>query len=76
MKNPFRVLKDQNPLPDAAIQCHDDMWKVIGHLRQGLALTDERVLFVMKYMFPFTWSVLFLILATIIATAVAIILSR
>jgi len=66
MNNPLRHPKE-NPLPDVAITCHEDLWAAIRHLRVRGALTDERVLFIMKWMFPVTWGVLLVILGTMLA---------
>lgn len=66
MRNPLRN-PTENPLPDAVITCHEELWDSIRHLRLRVALTDERVLFVMKWMFPVTWGVLLLILGTMVA---------
>ncbi len=66
MSNPFRNPKE-NPMPDAAITSHGELWDAVRHLRAKAALTDERILFVMKWMFPVTWGVLLLILGTLLA---------
>ena len=65
MSNPFKNPKE-NPTPDAAITSHEELWEAIRHLRIRGTLTDERVLFVMKWMFPVTWGVLLLILGTLL----------
>lgn len=49
----FRKSPATNPLPDAAIKCHEDLWKHIRHLDIRSALTDERVLFILNRMLPF-----------------------
>ncbi|KKM83252.1 hypothetical protein LCGC14_1311370, partial [marine sediment metagenome] len=49
------------------ITCHESLWAAVRHLRVRAALTDERMLFVMKWMFPVTWGVLLVILATMLA---------
>ncbi len=65
MNNLFKNPKE-NPMPDTAITSHEELWDAIRHLRVRAALTDERVLFVMKWMFPVTWGVLLLILGTLL----------
>ncbi|KKL88058.1 hypothetical protein LCGC14_0876460 [marine sediment metagenome] len=67
MSNPFRN-PEENPMPDAAITGDAEVWAAIRHLRIRGALTDERVLFVMKWMFPVTWGVLLLILGTLLTS--------
>ena len=66
MANPFRE-SEQNPSPGDAITSHGELWEHIRHLRLAQALTDERILFVMKWMFPVTWAVLLLILGAMVA---------
>lgn len=66
MKNPYRTL-EENPSPEEEIDSEGDVWKAIRHLRLRCSLIDERMLFVMRWMFPTTWGLLLLILATVIA---------
>ncbi len=66
MKSPFRD-PEENPLPDTVITSHRELWDAIVHIRMRGLLTDERVLFVMKWMFPATWGVLLLILGAMLA---------
>jgi hypothetical protein len=67
MRNPYRN-QEENPPPEAAIDDHAALWEVIRHIRTRGLLTDERVLFMLKYMFPPVYAMLMLILGTLIAT--------
>lgn len=71
----FRKASDPNPLPADAIKCHQDLWDHISHMDIRAALTDNRVLFMLRYMFPPIYALLFLILGAIVAAAIAIIMS-
>lgn len=48
----FRGAPPENPTPETAIDSHETLWTVITHLRIRTALTDERVLFIMRWMIP------------------------
>lgn len=48
----FRGVPTENPAPEAAITSHESLWEAITHLRIRTALTDERVLFIMRWMIP------------------------
>lgn len=67
MRNPYRNPLE-NPASDAAVDSHEAVWEAIRHLRIKTALTDERVLFMLKYMFPPVYALLMLILGAMIAT--------
>ncbi len=76
MFNPFARYKD-NPGPkseepptlegdDPIFGMHSSLWKFLWHLDKRQAITDERVLFVLRWMLPPIFGVELLILGYLI----------
>ncbi|KKM79466.1 hypothetical protein LCGC14_1349580, partial [marine sediment metagenome] len=45
--NPLARYKD-NPGPDQPINSHEDVWRAIRHIRLRQAVSDERLMWVMR----------------------------
>ena len=71
MTNPFRTYKD-NPGPpgeppvlegdEPIMEAHSSLWRFLFHLDKRQAVTDERVLFILRWMLPPIFGVELLIL--------------